>query len=397
MKTAPKISVIIPVFNVEQYLEQCLDSVLNQTLREIEVICVDDGSTDSSLDILQEYAARDKRLQIIKQKNKGAGAARNAGLAVAKGEYLHFLDSDDFFELNMLEEMYNKAKKDGSDIVVCGYSKYDQQLGKDTPPIRINEMFLKHSPIVPEEFTNNLFEVCFATPWSKIFKRNLFNKYKLQFENLKNCNDFTCVMTAVALAKKISCVAKSFVHYRWNTGHQSSTDRFGKNENFIKAARALEKNLQNLGKYDKFYEKLRYMMAACLRYETQNNILLLKDTAQKYLSERLYNDLYEETDRPKVSVIIPVYNVEKYLARCLDSVINQTLSDIEIICVNDGSTDGSPEILQHYAAQDERIKIINQKNAGLGAARNVGIKNAIGTYLFFVDSDDWLDLQCLEK
>ena len=102
----PKVSVIIPIYNVETYLPQCLDSIINQTLKEIEIICVDDGSTDKSLDILKEYAKKDKRVAIITQKNLHAGVARNAGLSQAKGEYISFLDSDDFCEPEMFEKMY---------------------------------------------------------------------------------------------------------------------------------------------------------------------------------------------------------------------------------------------------------------------------------------------------
>ena len=395
--TTPKISVIIPVYNVEKYLRQCLDCVVAQTLREIEIICVDDGSTDDSLKILNEYAASDKRITVLKQQNKGAGAARNAGMAAAKGEFLSFLDSDDFFEPNMLETMYDKAQEDGSDIVVCGYYKYDQQLGKETVVVNINKAFLNNSPIVPEEFGSNLFEVCYPNPWSKIFKRELLINNKLQFENLKSCNDITCVMTAEALAGKISAVNKPFVYYRCNTGSQTSTSRFGRNECFISAAAALEKNLRHFGLYDKFYDKLRYEMDSCLRFETKGDIKLLQDFAQKHLSPRLYNDLYAEYDGPKVSVIIPVYNVEKYLRQCLDSVVNQTLQEIEIICIDDGSTDNSPKILKEYAAKDKRIKIIKQKNAGQAMARNNALAIAEGKYAVFVDSDDCLVLNALEK
>ena len=101
--------------------------------------------------------------------------------------------------------------------------------------------------------------------------------------------------------------------------------------------------------------------------------------------------------RPLVSIIVPVYNVEKYLARCLDSLINQTFKDIEIICVNDGSPDNSLNILENYSKKDERIKIISQENKGLSAARNTGIKYANGEYIAFVDSDDWIDLNFYEK
>ena len=100
---------------------------------------------------------------------------------------------------------------------------------------------------------------------------------------------------------------------------------------------------------------------------------------------------------PKVSVIIPVYNVEPYLRQCLDSVVNQTLKDIEIICINDGSTDGSGKILEEYAAKDSRVKIINKENGGLSSARNTGLDNISSEYCYFVDSDDWIELNTLEK
>lgn len=99
---------------------------------------------------------------------------------------------------------------------------------------------------------------------------------------------------------------------------------------------------------------------------------------------------------PKISVIIPVYNVEKYLARCLDSVIAQTFSDIEIVCINDGSTDNSADILSEYATRDSRIRIVSQENAGLSIARNVGLEHISGQYVCFIDSDDWVDENYLE-
>ena len=99
-----KVSVIMPVYNVEKYLHQCMDSLVQQTLTDIEIICVDDGSTDNSLAILQEYAQRDSRIIVLQQKNSGAGVARNTGMKIVKGEYLAIVDSDDFFELDMLEK-----------------------------------------------------------------------------------------------------------------------------------------------------------------------------------------------------------------------------------------------------------------------------------------------------
>ena len=115
----PKVSVIIPVYNVENYLRQCLDSVVNQTLKEIEIICVDDGSTDDSFDILQEYAEKDARIKVVKQKNQGVGFSRNKGIKLANGEFVCFLDSDDYYQYdNNLELLYTKSKTNNA--LICG-------------------------------------------------------------------------------------------------------------------------------------------------------------------------------------------------------------------------------------------------------------------------------------
>ena len=117
----PELSVIIPVYNVEKYLRECLDSVVNQTFKDIEIILIDDGSTDKSLDICKEYAQKDNRIKILKQQNRGAGAARNEGINIANGEYITFVDSDDYYpDLKILENLYNNAKN--NNVYICGGS-----------------------------------------------------------------------------------------------------------------------------------------------------------------------------------------------------------------------------------------------------------------------------------
>ena len=117
MESRITVSVIIPVYNSEKYLRQCLDSICAQTLREIEIICIDDGSTDGSADILEDYRKKDSRVTVIRQNNAGAGAARNKGLDISRGRYLSFLDADDFFEMSMLEEAVRCAEENDSDYV----------------------------------------------------------------------------------------------------------------------------------------------------------------------------------------------------------------------------------------------------------------------------------------
>ena len=177
----PKVSVIIPVYNVEEYLRECLDSVVNQTLKEIEIICVDDGSTDNSLEILKEYTKKDNRITVITQQNLHAGVARNAGLAVARGEYLSFLDSDDFFELNMLEDMYNKGKNENIDIIICGNDLFDTKEKTYKKQI-INPKWI-NKIVNFEDLKDELFIVTRPIAWNKIIKRKLIVENKLEYTN----------------------------------------------------------------------------------------------------------------------------------------------------------------------------------------------------------------------
>ena len=121
----PKVSVIIPVYNVEEYLHECLDSIVNQTYKNIEIICIDDSSTDKSLEILREYSNKDSRIIILQQRNQGAAVARNYGMGVAQGKYLLFLDSDDIFAESLIEKAVSKAEKFNADIVVYKAMSFD--------------------------------------------------------------------------------------------------------------------------------------------------------------------------------------------------------------------------------------------------------------------------------
>lgn len=138
----PKVSVIIPVFNIAEYLPQCLESLLQQTLGDFEIITVDDGSSDSSLDILMSYAKQDNRITVIAQNNNFAGVARNAGLTIASGKYVIFLDGDDFFENNLLEKASSVLESENSDLVFFQYKYFNVQTNTDEPDCRgINKKF----------------------------------------------------------------------------------------------------------------------------------------------------------------------------------------------------------------------------------------------------------------
>lgn len=212
----PKVSVIIPVYNVEKYLRECLDSVVNQTLREIEIICVDDGSTDSSLDILKEYASKDNRITVIGQQNLHAGVARNAGLAVARGEYLSFLDSDDFFELNMFEKMYSKAIETSAEICTCHVRIYNMSkntyencswgLHDDLIPVK--------QPFAAKDIYEKIYQFNQGWVWDKIYKKSFVQKNKVRFQSQRSSNDVFFCFCNLTLATKIIVIPDALVTHR---------------------------------------------------------------------------------------------------------------------------------------------------------------------------------------
>ncbi len=178
----PKISVVIPVYNAEKYLRECLDSVVNQTLNDIEIICVNDGSTDNSLKILEEYTSQDNRIKIINKENGGVHTARNIGMEKTKtcGDYTIFLDADDFFDLRMFEKLYNKAIETNCDIVACETYDYDDV----TKEIAIHNSLRKETfPEFKKIFSCKdckTLNIINPAPWNKIIKTDFFERNRIK-------------------------------------------------------------------------------------------------------------------------------------------------------------------------------------------------------------------------
>jgi glycosyltransferase involved in cell wall biosynthesis len=214
----PKVSVIMPVYNAEAYLNECMESVLNQSLKEIEVICVDDGSTDRSVAILEEYRKQDSRLIILRQKNLYAGTARNNGMKIARGKYLSFLDADDIFESDMLEESYKQAEKVNADIVVFGGRCFEKDISKayDYPALLRTDMLPDNEVFEPDENFEYLFNFTTPSPWNKLYRRSFIEDNQLSFQECKRVNDAYFVKVSLAMAKRIGIVNKNFIYYRTN-------------------------------------------------------------------------------------------------------------------------------------------------------------------------------------
>jgi len=216
----PKISTIIPIYNAGKYLRECLDSVANQTLNDIEIICVNDGSTDESLAILEEYAQKDKRINIINQDNAGAGTARNKGIIEASGEYVHFLDADDYLVLDAYEVLYNKAKEYDLNMLKAKVYAVDA----NTLKIIINPWYTL-SPLSTEDFNKvtNFYKLpknflrLLASPWNGIYKLSFLKSNGLFFNNLKCVNDRSFYVSVLINSRAIMFLDYFMMYYRVNT------------------------------------------------------------------------------------------------------------------------------------------------------------------------------------
>ncbi|MDH0658584.1 glycosyltransferase [Empedobacter sp. GD03865] len=221
MSIQPKISVIVPVYNTEKYLSKCLNSILNQTLKDIEVIVVNDGSKDNSQEIIDEFVSKDSRIISIQKENGGLSDARNAGIDKAKGEFIAFIDSDDYIDLAMLEKMYELAKRDESEIVLCDLVKVDEN-GKEFRDLPQSPQ-LPEKIILAEDFTIFGEMSCFAC--NKIFKKSLFENHR--FRRGIHFEDIELIPKLVLDSSVISKINEPFYKYfeRQNSISKTHTEK----------------------------------------------------------------------------------------------------------------------------------------------------------------------------
>ena len=201
-----KVSIIIPVYNSESFLINVLDSMINQTLKDIEIICVNDGSTDESLNLLNLYAEKDNRIKVYSQNNQGAGAARNFGLSKAVGETVLFLDSDDIFSVELVENLYNEYKKYNADIVYCNYNILHSN--SSCPKDLINKKVFSNT-----NFVEHIYNKASVFVWNKLFKKEFVDKYNLKFMNTFHSNDIAFVLFALSYATNIVHLDKCLIEY----------------------------------------------------------------------------------------------------------------------------------------------------------------------------------------
>lgn len=302
-----KISVVIPVYNVEKYLSECLDSVVNQTYKNLQIILVDDGSTDFSGKICDVYAEKDNRITVVHQKNAGAGAAKNTGLDLVKGEYFSIIDSDDYIELDMYEKMVNSLEKYNVDIVQCLFrnvfvnDSFDRKykIKSNYPKVLTSKRFLKEY----------LYDWKYAIFWNKLFKSSLLKE--IRFPVGRKIDDEFFTYKLVCNAKKVVNIDNILYNYRMrktSVMNENDTDRFiyDRIDCFVERYDYIRKKYPSLGKkyLTKLYDSLLY-------YKTQVNNT---EKLEKYISK---------IQKPKINKIDKINEIMRY-KKLLDDSYDQS-------------------------------------------------------------------------
>lgn len=300
MKNKVKVSVIMAAYNVETYIKQCLDSVCSQTLKDIEIICVDDGSTDHTLSILKDYQKRDTRIHIFSQKNQYAGVARNHGMKYAQGTYLSFLDADDYYAPDMLEKLYQKAEKQQLDVVICEYDYFEERLGK-----KVSRSFQYEESIVKEKtcFSGKeleqaaIFQITQGWAWDKLFLTDFVKKAGYQFDSFRSSEDGFFVYLLLARAERIGFIKEKLVVHRIGN-QQSLSSTMDKNWiNGYKMMQSIKEELRKQKLYSIFQHSfLAFALEFQLYYLNSMRSLKAQKNCFYYIKEIIEPDFEILTD-----------------------------------------------------------------------------------------------------
>lgn len=267
-----KVSIIVPVYNTAKYLSMCIESLINQTLKDIEIILINDGSTDESESIIKKY--KDKRIKYIFKKNEGIGKTRNLGIEKTNGEYLAFIDSDDYIEPNFCEVMYNKAIKDECDIVICDYYKDINERLEEVKFASFKDTNLKENP--------EIINLINLGPCNKIYKKELFKDKNNRFiENLKY-EDAPFVCRLLLSAKKIGKINKCLAHYVIHEKSETTT----RDERIFDILKITDIIVKDLEKYDYMHEAMINLVVMILTdYTIQQRYINNKNIRNKFIDE----------------------------------------------------------------------------------------------------------------
>ena len=437
---APKLSVIMPVHNAARTLPQALDSVLSQSLEDLELICVDDGSTDESLSVLEDCAAKDGRVRVFSQENLHAGPARNRGLEAARGEYVHFLDADDFALPFAYEVLCSKADKHDLDALFCAAVDWDESEQSFVAKRRDNLLLLgpdDFGRLVGLEEGSPIYRVCVA-PWAALYRRSFLVDHDIRFGDLFCVNDRAFFDAAITNAGRMMVCRDRAVCHRVNQEGSLVDARAAHFDCHFRSIEQIVGRMHRDGVDLKVQERILreefndlFYWFGLLADGSELGGSIVRQTADfvagykgpfahvlkgKHLdaTKRLSSSKgagrqeYAKVEMrrsacaaPKVSVVLPVGDAGEQLNEALESLSKQTLREMEFLCVDCGGTDGSMAVVREYAALDGRFRVLEGGGAGagesaatadvpwgFGAAVNRGIDEARGEYLGVLDPND---------
>ncbi len=228
MENHPKVSVIIPMYNCAEYLPDLFNTISNQTFKDFEVLCVIDGATDNTLEIVKEYSEKDDRIRYFAKENGGAGSARNVGLDHASGEYIICIDADDLYSEDILKEMVTAAEEYDTDITMCQYKRRDLRMQKDKEVAGFKMEFFPENTVVNPEEVPNLYAQVTTGPTNKLFRRSIIEENHLRFSTTRVSNDVFFVLANVSLATRMIGVYKNLITVRRYVSDTSITSNRGK-------------------------------------------------------------------------------------------------------------------------------------------------------------------------
>lgn len=347
-----KVSVVIPVYNVEDFLGECLDSILNQTLEDIEVICVNDGSPDRSLEILNEYASKDSRMTVLDQENGGHAVATNRGMKLAKGKYIFFMDSDDILELNALEETYKVAEERNVDFVIFQAINYYMDTGElvEQENYSMNELadFVGDSVFNYRDIRDYIFSIT-VTPWSKLYNREFVMKNNITYPEGLVFDDNVFFYDTLFAADRITFLRKHLFKRRWYSSSSTTSGarhftnyikicdliwdvffRYGEFE-YYKDEMLLKKFYTNLTWYRKIKDEFKQLFLDMLREDYERiaedgkfKEYIFRDAPQYY--EKIFDDVLKYKDRETFD-----FAFENYLLRRKNHSLKEKYDEVRKI------------------------------------------------------------------
>ena len=295
----PKVSVIVPIYNVEKYLEKCINSLLSQTLEDIQIILVNDGSKDNSGNIAKEYEKNNKdRVIYVEKENGGLSDARNYGLKYATGDFIAFLDSDDYIEKNAYEEMYNKAIEENADYVECDF------IWEFPNKIRVDKQY-------PYKNKKEMLSFVRVVAWNKLIKRQLITDNNLEFPKGLRYEDVEFTYKLIPFINKFTYVDKPFIHYVQREGSIANVQNERTAEIFTVLDNVIEFYKKN-NIYEKYRDELEYNYARYLLCSSLKRMCKIKD---KSIREKLLTESWERLNSNfpnwKENVILKTVNIGK--------------------------------------------------------------------------------------